>query len=279
MLSRRSVVIGSTAGLVAGAAPGILSASPAASGSTWAQIKSTGQLRYGAIDYPPSWYRDKSTGQWKGFMVDMAEDVAKQMGVKAVPVEMTWDTCVLNLLANKIDVQFDLQATPQRALVIDFAGPLYRLYWYAINHKDFKAKNWADYNKPEVKIAAIIGSADVTILQKVAPKATKVELADLASVALAVTAGRADVMVTSVFSALVAMNKNPDLGDFELPQPVVYLPAYAGVRREDNNDFRRFLTYWAEWNELLGNTDVLIKKYLNDYGVKVIPADVRFSTG
>ena len=48
----------------------------------------------------------------------------------------------------------------------------YNLYWYAVNHKGFKVSNSEDYNKPEVKIAAMLGSADVVILQKVAPKAT-----------------------------------------------------------------------------------------------------------
>src|ERR687885_580957 len=63
---------------------------------------------------------------------------------------------------------------------------------------------------------SMLGSADVTILQKVAPKATRVELNDVASVALAVPSGRPDAMVTAVFGALVAKNRNPDLGDFVL---------------------------------------------------------------
>ena len=104
-----------------------LAAMPAWAESTFEQIKRTGELRYGAIDYPPNWFRDKATGKWQGFLVEVAEDVAKEMGVKAVPVETTWATCVLDLQANKTDVQFGLQATPKRALAIDFAGPVYNL--------------------------------------------------------------------------------------------------------------------------------------------------------
>jgi Bacterial extracellular solute-binding proteins, family 3 len=117
----------------------MLEAAPAAAESTWDQIKRTGQLRYGAIDYPPNWYRDKTSGKWTGFLVEMVEDIAKEMGVEAVPVETTWATCVLDLQSNKTDLQFGLQATPKRALVIDFAGPAYNLYWYAVNHKGLKA--------------------------------------------------------------------------------------------------------------------------------------------
>ena len=143
------------------------------------------------------------------------------MGVEAIPVETIWATCVLDLQSNKTDLEFGRQATPKRALVIDFAGPAYNLYWYAVNHMGFKARTWEDYNRPEVKVAAMLGSADVVILQKVAPKATRVELNDVASIALAVTSGRADAMVTAVSGALVAKNRNPDLGDFVLPTPTI----------------------------------------------------------
>ena len=262
--------------LAAIAAAVVLAAVPAGAESTWDQIKRTGQLRYGAIDYPPNWFRDKATGKWTGFLVEMVEDIAKEMGVEAVPVETTWATCVLDLQANKTDLQFGLQATPKRALVIDFAGPAYNLYSYAVNHKGFTASTWEDYNKPDVKIAAMLGSADVTILQKVAPSATRVELTDVAQVALAVTSGRADAMVTAVFGALVAKNRNPDLGDFVLPTPLVYLPSYVGLRREDNNTLQKFLQAWAEWNSLLGYTDARIKKYLGEAGATEIPKNVKF---
>src|SRR6266852_1617308 len=190
---------------------------PAEAESTWDQIKRTGKLRYGAIDYPPNWYRDKTSGKWTGFLVEMVEDVAKEMGVEAVPVETTWATCVLDLQSNKTDLQFGLQATPKRGLVNDFA-----------------------------------------------------------STALAVTSGRADAMVTAVFGALVAKNRNPDLGDFVLPTPTVYLPSYVGLRREDNNTLQKFLQAWAEWNNLLGYTDARIRKYLESAGATNIPENVRF---
>src|SRR5260370_21188786 len=137
---------------------------PAAAESTWDQIKRTGKLRYGAVDYPPNWYRDKAGGKWTGFLVEMVEDVAKEMGFEAVPVETTWATCVLDLQSNKTDLQFRLQATPKRAFVIHFAGPAYNLYWYTVNHNGFKSSTWEDYNNPEGNVAAMLGSADGRIL-------------------------------------------------------------------------------------------------------------------
>ena len=56
----------------------VLLVAPAAAESTWDQIKRTGKLRYGAIDYPPNWYRDKTSGKWTGFPVEMVEDIARR---------------------------------------------------------------------------------------------------------------------------------------------------------------------------------------------------------
>jgi polar amino acid transport system substrate-binding protein len=127
-----------------------------------------------------------------------------------------------------------------------------------------------------VKIAGILGTSDIVILQKMAPKATRLELKEIADTALAVSSGRADAMVSAVFGALVAKNRNPDLGDFVLPTPTVYLPSYIGVRREDNNTLQKFLQAWAEWNNLLGYTDARMRKYLDSAGATVIPENVRF---
>ena len=85
--------------MIAAVAAVLLLTTPARAESTFDQIKRTGELRYGAIDYPPNWFRDKTTGKWQGFLVEMAEDVAKEMGVKAVPVETTLNSLTFCLIS------------------------------------------------------------------------------------------------------------------------------------------------------------------------------------
>jgi hypothetical protein len=41
------------------------------------------KLRYGAIDYPPNWFRDKVSGKWTGFLVGMLADIAKLQAPRA----------------------------------------------------------------------------------------------------------------------------------------------------------------------------------------------------
>ena len=118
--------------------------------STWDLIKRTGKVRMGVFEYPPYFLRDKASGEWVGAMVEMGKDIAKELKVKFVPVEVGgFAEAVLSLQAGKVDMNFGLQATPLRATAIDFAGPIYWIEWVTVNNPKFKAKVWADYNKPE----------------------------------------------------------------------------------------------------------------------------------
>ena len=224
---------------VAAAALATVSAVPARaqskSESTWDLIKRTGKVRMGVFEYPPYFLRDKSSGEWMGAMVEMGKDIAKELKVEYVPVEVGgFAESVLSLQSGKVDMNFGLQATPLRATAIDFAGPIYWIEWVTVNNPKFQAKVWADYNKPEVKVAVMTGTSDSMLLTKMAPKATKIEMQDIAQVALAVSSGRADAFTTTVLASMVMKAKNPGLGDFVNPTPRVALPGYIGLRLEED---------------------------------------------
>src|SRR5438270_13844310 len=83
-------------------------------------------VRMGVFEYPPYFLRDKASGEWVGAMVEMGKDIANELKVKYVPVEVGgFAEAVLSLQAGKVDMNFGLQATPLRATDIDFAGPSY----------------------------------------------------------------------------------------------------------------------------------------------------------
>jgi polar amino acid transport system substrate-binding protein len=246
--------------------------------STWDQIKQSGKLRVGVLDYPPYWYREKGTGKWVGAMVEMAEDIAKTMNVELVNVDVGgWGNTVLNLASNKTDMQIGLVATPQRAMAIDFAGPIYWLGWTTVNSKSFNAVSWADYNKPTVRIASIAGSSDETVARKVAPLAQHTRLKDLSDIILAVTSGRADALVTTVMTTMIEKNRNPDLGTLNYPEPHVAMAGYIGLRLESDTRFQKFLQRWSEWNVTMGSNEERFRRHLAAAGVTEIPDSVSFA--
>ena len=246
--------------------------------STWDLIKRTGQVRMGIFEYSPYFMRDKSNGEWVGAMVDMGKDIANELKVKFVPVEVGgFGEAVLSLQAGKVDMNFALQATPLRATAIDFAGPIYWIEWVTVNNPNFKGRVWADYNKEGVKVAVMTGTSDELLLRKMAPKATRVEFKEISQVALAVSSNRADAFTTTVLASMVMKVKNPGLGDFVNPTPRIALPGYIGMRLEDDARFQKFLNRWAEWNIGLGLNETRMRESLKTLGIDEIPSTVSFS--
>ena len=115
------------------------------------------------------------------------------------------------------------------------------------------------------------------ILRKMAPKATRIEMKELAQIILAVSSGRADAFTTTVLSSMIAKVKNPGLGDFVNPTPRVALPGYIGLRLEDDARWQKFLDRWAEWNILLGHNEQRMKDWLSTVGIEEVPATVSFA--
>ena len=272
-----------SAAIVAAAATAVVAASvparaqPKTSDSTWELIKKNGAVRMGVFEFPPYFVRNKQSGEWEGAMVEMGKDIANELKTKYQPVEVGgFAESVLSLQAGKVDMNFALQATPIRATAIDFAGPIYWIEWVTVNSKNFKGKDWTDYNKEGVKVAVMTGTSDELLLRKMAPKATRVEFKLIADVALAVSSGRADAFTTTVLASMVMKQKNPELGDFMNPKPRVALPGYIGLRSEDDQRWQKFLNRWAEWNILLGHNERRMREALAKDGLEV-PSTVSFS--
>lgn len=246
--------------------------------STWDQIKRTGKVRMGVFDFPPYYVRDRASGAWKGALVAMGQDIAKDLNVTFEPVEVGgWNEVVLALQSNKIDLHHGLQATPKRATAIYFAGPIYWIQWVTVNNPAFHGKTWSDYNNPNVKVAVMTGSADDVVLRLMAPKATRLQMEALSEIILAVSSGRADAFTTTVLASMIAKAKNPSLGDFVTTTPRVALPGYAGIRMEDDLRWQQFLDRWAEWNNLLGYNEQRMRDSLSTVGITEVPAGVSFS--
>src|SRR5262249_58115671 len=120
--------------------------------------------------------KDLATGEWSGMCIAMAKDIAANFDGTVEYIESTYGNSVLDLQANKIDLAFALNPTPKRALVIDFTHPFYLHGFGMVGKKGFKASNWAELDKPEIKIAVDIGSTHELAAPRVAPHPTRPRL-------------------------------------------------------------------------------------------------------
>lgn len=258
----------------------LISASFVSAETTFERIRRTGVLRMaGQVGGDPYWIKDIKTGEWSGFAVEFGKDLAKELGVKLEVVESGFGQSILDLEANKIDISFCLSPTPKRALVVEFTRPLYFLSHGVIVRPGFKeVKTWEDLNNPKVRIVADIGSTHEMFARRYAPKANIVVYKTLDEVVMAMLAKKADIISTTMILGLKSVRKNPALGKFVIPKPVVGGPVCAAVPRENDKTFRDFVSIWADYNRGLANIQEWILQALYATGVKAsdIPRDLQF---
>ena len=214
----------------------------------------------------------------------MVREFAEDLNVDFKPVEVGgWSELVLSISTGKVDLACGMQATPKRSTAIDFAGPVYWIEWAAVTRPGFEGgDSWADFNKPEIKIAVMTGTSDEKLVKKWAPKAQRIDFKELSQIILAVSSGRADVFSTTVLSSLIAKQKNPGLGEFHVPRDAsgksAALPGYCGIRYDTDPRFKGFLNWRAEWNNLMGYNEERMRKYFEKYStVKELPDTISFS--
>jgi polar amino acid transport system substrate-binding protein len=221
----------------------------------------------------PYFNKDLASGTWSGFSIDMANDIAKLLDVQLEYTESTYGNSILDLQSNKIDLGFALNPTPQRALVVDFCTAVFPHPFGAMLKKGLEAKTWDDINKPEVRIAVDVGSANETVARRFAPHATIKSLKSRDEVMLEMSSGRVDCVVNALVLGLTAIAKNPNLGSYRILQsPSVAIPSSMAMRREPDKRWRDFLSVWVDYNRGIGQMREWFVKGLSLAGVK--PEDV-----
>jgi len=269
---RYALAIGSGAALAtAVATPASAQATP---DNTLDRIRAGKVLRIAVLPGElPYFNKDLASGNWSGMCIEMANDIAKLLDVKLEYTESTDSNGVLALQSNTIVVSFALNPSLQRALVVDSCGRVFHHPFGAMLRKGLEAKTWADINKPEVKIAVDVGSANETVARRFAPNATIKSLRSRDEVMLEMSSGRVDCVVDALVLGLTAIAKNPNLGTYKILQtPAVAIPSSMAVRREPDKRWRDFLSVWVDYNRGIGQMREWFIKGLSLSGVK--PEDV-----
>jgi len=269
---RYALAIGSGAALTSALATP--ASAQAASDNTLDNVRVAKVLRIAVLPGElPYFNKDLASGSWSGMCIEMANDIAKLLDVKLEYTESTYGNSILDLQSNKIDLGFALNPTPQRALVVDFTHLVFPHPFGAMLRKGLEAKTWSDINKPEVKIAVDVGSANETVARRFAPSASIKSLKSRDEVMLEMASGRVDCVVNALVLGLTAIAKNPNLGSYKILQsPSVAIPSAMAVRRESDKRWRDFLSVWVDYNRGIGQMREWFVKGLSLSGVK--PEDV-----
>ena len=280
MTNRRDFLSAAAATGLSTLVPALAFAQSDGTESAWARIQRTKTVRIGAVaGAAPYYHKDLASGEWQGFMIDFAKSLAASVNAKLDITETTWGNAVLDLQANKLDVFFGLNPTPQRALVVDFSDPLFNNAFVLLARKDFKPATWAELDDPKVRIAVDIGSSHDQMITKTCPKAQIIRLEKSADATLAVQSGRADAQVLVTVLALTVVSKNPASGQVVLPTPVQATTTNLGFRKEADRAWVEHVNKWIGQTRAGGKVkDVVLANLEKLSGVKAdqIPPGLTF---
>jgi polar amino acid transport system substrate-binding protein len=248
--------------------------------STLDRVTRTKVLRIAALPgEAPYFFKDIATGEWSGAAIDMAKSIAAIWDAKLEYTESTYGNSVLDLQANKVDLAFALNPTPQRALAIGFTKPMIIHPFGCVAKKGFNPVTWGDINKPDVRIAVDLGSLHETSARRFAPNGAITAFKTRDDAILAMQSGREDVDVLAALLGITAIAKNPGLGTYRiLTNPTVALPSSIGVRREPDTRFREVIDAWLDMNRGTGQIREWMVNGILKTGAKPedIPAELSF---
>jgi ABC-type amino acid transport substrate-binding protein len=140
-------------------------------------------------------FRDPKTNDLKGADVDLAKELAGELGAQPEFVESNFGTFSADLQSNKCDIaMFALGATLKRAQAVEFSKPYMIASVYAVARKGGKVQSWSDLDKPGVKIVALLGSYIEAVMKTYLKQATLVSIQPPATREAELASGHADAM-------------------------------------------------------------------------------------
>jgi len=230
-------------------------------------VKKRGTLRVGVTQAPPWFSKDPKSGQWSsGLGVFFGKAMADKLGVKMETVEVSWGNSIAALQADKIDIMFMIDATPERKQAVDF--PETPLLWYALaalTRDDLAVKTWEDLNKAGVKIAVPQASSMDRFVTTHTAKADIQRFPDNAAAIAAFQSGRVDAVVL-FHPPLLAARQKLGKGKLVVPTPAEWQASSTALRKGDT-EFVTWVNQQLAENYKSGQTEKWYEQAVADFGL------------
>jgi polar amino acid transport system substrate-binding protein len=222
-------------------------------------VLSKGVIRIGIpADLPPFGFQSANR-EPEGFDIDLANMLAKALGVKAELVPLTGANRIPYLLTDKVDITVSLMGlTPQRAKQVWFSAPYASTSLAVFGPKNLAVHSAADLK--DYKVAAAKGNTEETALTEMNPKADIMRMENDAAAAAAYLSGQAQLFACSSFVAVELAKKNPNK-EFDLKFVIRPSPGHMGVKMGEAN-MLQWLNSFIFFNKVNGELNKLHVKWL-----------------
>ena len=226
------------------------------------KILNSGELRVGTTgDWDPMSVKDPATNSYKGFDIDVMNQLAKDMGVKVKFVPTDWKTIVSGITADRYDVSTSVTKTPKRAEVAGFTETYYKYGTVPLVLKKNlkKYSTWESLNNEKVTIATTLGTSQEEKAKEFFPKSKLKSVEAPARDFQEVLAGRADGHITSSTEANKLVITYPQLA---IVQDGEKNPAYLAMMvSKDDQEWNDYVSKWIKDKKASGFLEKLLAKY------------------
>jgi cyclohexadienyl dehydratase len=179
------------------------------------EIIARGTLRVGSTgDYKPFTYLDKTTNQFSGFDIDLAESLGKALGVKVEFVPTSWPSLMKDFEADKFDIAMGgISVTLDRQKKAFFSEPYLREGKTPITRCENKDKfqTLEQINRPGVRVIVNPGGTNERFARANAASADIKVHPDNTTIFDELVKGNADLMMTDSSETLYQQKLKPEL--------------------------------------------------------------------
>ena len=225
-------------------------------------ILKSGELKVGTTgDWDPMTMKDPATNKYKGFDIDVMNELAKDMGVKVEFVPAEWKTIVSGITSERYDISTSVTKTAKRALVAGFTTSYYKYGTVPLVLKKNLSKfsTWDSLNNSNVTIATTLGTSQEAKAKEFFPKSKLVSIESPARDFQEVLAGRADGHITSSTEANKLVIKYPQLA---IVQDGGKNPAALAMMVDQSDQvWMNYINQWIEIKKTSGFFETLLGKY------------------
>ena len=228
------------------------------------KILASGELRVGTTgDWNPMTIRDPASNSYKGFDIDVMNELAQDLGVKLNFVPTEWKTLINGIVADKYDISTSASITPQRIRTVGFTKSYYQVSTVPLTLKKNlgQFKDWADIDKPSVTVAVTLGTSQEQQVKTFFPNARIRSIEAPARDFQEVLAGRAQISVTSNLEASLLIQAHSQLAVVPVSEPRT--PAdLAFIVAQGDQVWLNYLNHWITIKQNRGFFEQLKAKWM-----------------
>ena len=223
-------------------------------------------LKVGMSGNQPPMNTNSRSGQLIGYEVDLARALAGAMGARLEIVTMPFGDLLQALDDEKVDmVMSGMAITAERSRNYTYVGP-YMMSGKSVLTKSVllsRASQSAEFNRADLKLAALEGSTSQTFIETVAPEATLIKVKDYDAAVDMVIADEIDGLVADMPICVLSVLRYPNAGLATLKSPLSVEPFGIAVPAHDQQ-FAQLVDNYLDTYSKMGLLAKLRQKWFED---------------